>query len=266
MNKNTEDKFGDSEEVYVEELMDKLSEEAFLDARIMLEQLTRLENQNKKDLHTSTFTHETVIFDKSDEKLISHTELIRMVDVQAETIMRYLREGKLLPDYVKEDSKPYFTIASTKAYAEKYGWNLILNERLNAVFYDVLSGKRMCYSYKPVLIKAMLEYASPSDGECSMDDIITYFRAFYADRRSKNLFVEKERSVFARKEYTDQEARKVILHYPYKRFADMQLMHYERRRQIIGFHPYLWKGFTDEEKIRIISVCDNNLQQYYAKF
>lgn len=261
MLEHTDDKLLEKvEEDRTEELLDQLGADAFLDASIMLEQLTKLQKRSAQieaPNELCSFVHEDVAAEE-EERLISHFELIRMVDVQAETIMRYLREGKLQPDQIGQDAKPYFMLRTVKAYANLYGWQLISNERLNALFYEVLSGKRMSYSYKPVLVKAMLAYASPLEGECHLSEIIAYFRAFYAERRLKRLFVEKERSVFSRETYSDREARNVILTYPYKRFADMQLMHYERRSQMIGFHPYLWKGFSRDEKFKIESICEKD--------
>lgn len=263
----TEDNLSEiTEEDHTEELLAQLGADACENAAIMLDRLTKIKNRSAQ-IEASDELCASLDGDvAAEERLVSHFELIRMVNVQSETVMRYIREGKLLPDQIGPDNKPYFTLRSVKTYAKRYGWQLISIEKLNELFYEVLSGKRMSYSYKPVLVKAMLVYASPSSGECRMSEVIAYFRAFYGERRLKGLFVEKERSVFTREIYSDREARNVILTYPYKRFADMQLMHYDKENQIIGFHPYLWNGFSYEEKERIESACEKALKHYYARF
>ena len=112
---------------------------------------------------------------------------------------------------------------------------------------DLKSVLRMSYSYKPLLIKAMLEYADEKNGTCPMEDIIFYFRDFYTKRRLKGLFVEKEKSIFSREGFSDREARRIILIYPYKRFANFRLLYYKKEEELLGFHPYLWESLSQKE-------------------
>jgi hypothetical protein len=61
----------------------------------------------------------------------------------------------------------------------------------------------MSYSYKPVLLCA------DDKGRVKLDDIVSFFRAYYEGRRSAGLVVEKKNSIFARGDYTGKEvARK----------------------------------------------------------
>ena len=48
----------------------------------------------------------------------------------------------------------------------------------------------MSYSYKPVLLKAVLLFADDK-GRVKLGDIVTYFREFYEARRTAGLVVEK---------------------------------------------------------------------------
>ena len=61
--------------------------------------------------------------------MISQLEFVRMVDVQSETVERYIREGKIVPDLAVPISENrffnYFREDIVKSYAEKYGWDLI---------------------------------------------------------------------------------------------------------------------------------------------
>lgn len=137
---------------------------------------------------------------------------------------------------------------------------------LKSVLFEKLNEMRMSYSYKPLLIKAMLEYADEKNGTCPMEDIIFYFRDFYTKRRLKGLFVEKEKSIFSREGFSDREARRIILIYPYKRFANFRLLYYKKEEELLGFHPYLWESLSQKEKEEMKAVCDSALDRYYMRF
>ena len=60
--------------------------------------------------------------------MISQMEFIRRVDVQSETIERYVRDGMIVPDLVipmsEHRSFKYFKEETLTAYAEQYGWKI----------------------------------------------------------------------------------------------------------------------------------------------
>lgn len=266
----TEEKIEKSETESTEKMLDMLSREALSDASIMLEELMSPHRRSDVEIiilnQAGLEQPSDISVTSPDDELISHHDLIKMVNIQAETILRYIREGKLVPDHIEQNSKYYFSVRNIKKYSERYGWTFITDECLKNMFYETLSGKSMSYSYKPVLIKAMLEYADLTRGECGLNEVVRYFIAFYADRRIKGLFVEKEKSVFSRSACSEKEAMDVILKYPYKRFADRQLMYYIKERRVIGFNPILWNGFSKEEKAEIRDICDRTLRRYYSRF
>ena len=61
--------------------------------------------------------------------MLSQMEFVRRVDVQTETVERYVREGMILPDSVVPMSEyrtfKYFKEETLQAAAAKYGWTLI---------------------------------------------------------------------------------------------------------------------------------------------
>ena len=97
------------------------------------------------------------------EGMISQMEFVRRVDVQTETIEQYVREGKLVPDLVVPMSEhrtfKYFREETLEKYARQYGWTMIDDTNRKDMFMDMIRQMDMSYSYKPVLIKAVLLYA-----------------------------------------------------------------------------------------------------------
>ena len=122
----------------------------------------------------------------------------------------------------------------------------------------------MSYSYKPVLIKAILRYADER-GRVRLEDIADYFRAYYEGRRTAGLVVEKANSMFAKGNYTNSEAQKNILANPFKRFEDMQMLRHTRTLGIIQVDEAVWKRLGEEEKAEIERVCGEKLEGYYLR-
>jgi DNA or RNA helicases of superfamily II len=202
------------------------------------------------------------------EGMISQMEFVRRVDVQSETVERYIREGKILPDLIVPMSEhkqfKYFKEETLEAAAEQFGWKLINDDNRKELFMDMVRQMDMSYSYKPVLIKAVLEYADKS-GRVKLDDITAYFKVYYEDRRDKGLVVEKSNSLFAKGGYTDKEAQRNILSNPFKRFEDMQMLRHTKTLGIVEVEPTVWKNLTDDEKDEIRRICEEKLDSYFSR-
>ncbi len=200
--------------------------------------------------------------------MISQMEFVRRVDVQTETIERYVREGKLVPDLVvpmsEHRSFKYFKEESLQRYAEQYGWRLIDDSNRKDLFMEMVRQMDMSYSYKPVLIKAILLYADEK-GQIKLDDIVSYFRSFYEARSAAGLPVEKKNSIFAKGGYTSKEAERNILSNPFKRFEDMQMLKHTKTLGIVRVDEAVWKHLTAEEKAQIDTICNEKLEQYYRR-
>lgn len=200
--------------------------------------------------------------------MISQMEFVRRVGVQSETIERYVREGKLIPDLIVPMSEhrvfKYFKEESLERYAKEYGWTLIDDQNRKNLFMEMVEDMDMSYSYKPVLLKAILQNAD-KQGRVKIDDIVTYFRAFYEDRRERGEVVEKSNSIFTKGNYADKEAARNILSNPFKRFEDMNMMHHTKTIGIIEVDSSVWKHITEEDKRRIVQICDLKLERYYSR-
>ena len=200
--------------------------------------------------------------------MISQMEFVRRVDVQSETIERYVREGKLVPDLIVPMSEhrtfKYFKEETLQKYAEQYGWTLIDDSNRKDMFMDMIRQMDMSYSYKPVLMKAMMQYADDK-GRIKLDDIVAFFKAYYESRREAGLIVEKKNSIFAKGGYTDKEAVRNILSNPFKRFEDMQMMRHTKTLGIVQVDEAVWKHLSADEKDEIKSICDEKLEAYFSR-
>ena len=201
--------------------------------------------------------------------MLSQMEFVRRVDVQSETIERYVREGKIVPDLLvpmsEHRSFKYFKEETLAQYAKAFGWQLITDDNRKDLFMDMVRQMDMSYSYKPVLLKAILHYADDK-GRIKLPDIASYFRAFYENRRSSGLVVEKKNSIFAKGSYTDKDAERNILSNPFKRFEDMDMLRHTKTLGIVEVDSSVWKRLNKEDNAEIQHVCEEKLEVYYRRF
>ena len=122
----------------------------------------------------------------SVKDMISQIEFVRMVDVQSETVERYIKDGKVKPDLSIPfgDKRMFhcFREESIRNIAKQYGWDLITPQNMADKFMKFIETMDMSYSYKPVLLKAIYEYMDTS-GRVALPDVVDYFIDFYEDRK-----------------------------------------------------------------------------------
>ncbi len=200
--------------------------------------------------------------------MISQMEFVRRVDVQSETIEKYLRDGKLVPDLVVPMSEhrtfKYFKEETLERHASEFGWQLIDDKNRKELFMKMVEQMDMSYSYKPVLLQAILKHAD-KNGRVKIEDIVSYFKRFYEGRRAAGLVVEKPNSIFAKGGYTDKESERNILSNPFKRFEDMNMLRHTKTLGIIEVDSSVWKKLSDEDKGKIDSICSIKLEEYYRR-
>ena len=201
--------------------------------------------------------------------MISQMEFVRRVDMQSETIERYVREGLLIPDLIVPMSEhrtfKYFKEETLSKYAQQYGWILIDDGNRKDIFMDMIRQMDMSYSYKPVLVKAILVCAD-AKGRVKLDDLTAYFRSYYESRRAAGLPVEKANSIFAKGDYTDKEAERNILANPFKRFEDMQMLRHTKTLGVVQVDEAVWKRLSGDEKAEIETICEEKLNGYFQRF
>lgn len=203
----------------------------------------------------------------SVKDMISQIEFVRMVNVQSETIEKYLRTGKITPDLeIPMSSRKfnYFKKETIEAYAQEFKWELITPGNMKDKFIEMVRTMDMSYSYKPVLLKAMLKYADAVGGVC-VEDIVDYFIEFYGDRRRKGLVVENSNSIYCKTEVDRKAVERNIFTNPFKRFEDMRFMRRARDLEYVEFNGHVWKRLTEGEKEWIGVCCEEKLVGYYLR-
>ena len=170
----------------------------------------------------------------SVKDMISQIEFVRMVDVQSETVERYIKDGKVKPDlsipFGDKRMFHYFREESIRNIAKQYGWDLITPQNMADKFMKFIETMDMSFSYKPVLLKAIYEYMD-SNGRVALPDV-----------------------------------EKNILSNPFKRFEDMRFLMRCKDVETVEVNPIIFRKLTREDWLHIVDVCDKSLEKYYARF
>ncbi|MEG1254414.1 DEAD/DEAH box helicase [Clostridium sp.] len=197
--------------------------------------------------------------------MISQIEFVRRVDVQAETVGRYIREGKIEADMevpCGSTTFKYFTEETVKKYAEEFGWDMINDSNIKEKFMEFVEKMTMSASYKPVLLQAMLAEAD-NKGRVLIDDLVDCVIGFYEDRKARGLVGEKKTSIYNNEIIDRGTAKKNIFSNPFKRFEDMRFMEKCRDIEFVQFNRKVWDKLSFDEKVRIDGVCEEKLKGYY---
>ena len=204
----------------------------------------------------------------SVKDMISQIEFVRMVDVQSETVERYIKDGKVKLDlstpFGDKRMFHYFREESIRNIAKQYGWDLITPQNMADKFMKFIETMDMSYSYKPVLLKAIYEYMDTS-GRVALPDVVDYFIDFYEDRKAHGMIAEKSTSIYQKGGYTRKDVEKNILSNPFKRFEDMRFLMRCKDVETIEVNPIIFRKLTREDWLHIVDVCDKRLEKYYLR-
>lgn len=209
------------------------------------------------------------LFDWQEEvkDMISQMEFVRMVDVQSETIARYIREEKIKADLVipMGNSKKfnYFKEDTILEYVKEFNWELITPENMKDKFMEMIDKMDMSYSYKPVLLKAIFQNIDDKR-RVRVEDLVDYFIDYYEGRREKGLVVEKRRCLYLR-DYTRKEVERNMFSNPFKRFEDMNFMKRNKDLEFIEINRHIMKKLSKDEIKWIMEHSDRKLDEYFGE-
>ena len=204
--------------------------------------------------------------DKANQ-MYSEMELVRHVTAQEETISRYIREGKIVPDMDVPISEHrtlhYFNKERVKEFCQKFGWTEITPSNRKQLFLDFCSEMQMSYSYKPVFLISFISNMNEK-GEASLADVAESFACYYEDRARKGLPAEKKKCIFTKGDYTLKDVERLILSMPFKRFEGMGYMRHSKYLGIIQIDKSIMKTFDDDDISTILTYCTDALDRYWG--
>ena len=116
----------------------------------------------------------------------------------------------------------------------------------------------------PVFVLAFFENLN-SIGVVSFDKIINYFKNYYLSRKNKGFVVERNDSIFVKKEPSEKEIRRLILFNPMGRSCLRKYFRYDKTEDVFIINPILWRSLSLADWNLIINESNRLLKDYYNK-
>ena len=113
----------------------------------------------------------------------------------------------------------------------------------------------MSYSYKPVLILALLN----GHGHVTLDEAVDFFRRYYSRRLELGLIAERSNSIFSLLNCTMEEMRQNIRANPVK-----ALLNTSNLFSFDGYTMSIKTPLTADDIVAISSACHERLTRYYT--
>lgn len=123
---------------------------------------------------------------------------------------------------------------------------------------------KMSYSYKPILILALLENGNP-DGSIDMNNAANYFRKYYDNRRKRGLLPEKKTCLYQRADASIAAIIENIITNPVNALCKSNLFGFNSLSQRFFVLPEIWKKIGEADKDNIRLICHRKLEMYYGE-
>lgn len=122
---------------------------------------------------------------------------------------------------------------------------------------------KMSYSYKPVLILALLH--AGKNGKITIEKAADYVLAYYQDRKVRGLAAEKKKCIYLRDDVSKQQVIANLLSNPVKALCESGYFFYNENEQVFSLSPELWGALEKGSKAMITRICRQRLSAYYSE-
>jgi len=121
---------------------------------------------------------------------------------------------------------------------------------------------KMSYSYKPVLILALLH--AGKNGSVSIENAAHFFRDYYATRREQGLLAEKKKCIYLKNDVTDKQIIVNLINNPVKALCGSGFFFFNEQHQVLSLSPEIWAALDKGSKATLTKICRQRLKEYYS--
>ena len=125
-------------------------------------------------------------------------------------------------------------------------------------------GMRISYSYKPLLILALLEYGD-SDGSISLERAASYFLHYYHTRRLMGRLAEIKPCIYLNTNVDVEASITNLQTNPVKALMGSGFFEFDKKTKVFSIHAQLWNKLTASDTVRIRKACIEKLNRYYGE-
>jgi hypothetical protein len=199
--------------------------------------------------------------------MVSSSDLELQLGAAGGRVRSAVERGLLVPDHtltLGDRTYYYFQKDRAEQIREQLGLPKISDENIRDLFLDYVKRMDMSSSYKPVMLRAILEHVDEA-GRARLDDVVDSFHRFYLDRQAGGMVVERNAARMTRPaELSRDEVRELMLTMPFEKFERRQFLRYDKRDlAYIQFWPNLWRRLSADDLAAAGRACEEAIEAYY---
>ena len=184
------------------------------------------------------------------------------------TITSWIRAGKLTPEVqYKFGSKTLYLFSPDEV--EKYRKQLGIKEHNDATikedFFAFLEERDYSLSYKMPFLLAFIRHVD-SIGDAKIEEILEDYIAFYQDRITRGLPVDRSTCPYNETMLQDKKAmQRSMLTNPFEKFERKRFLYYSKDLSVISMNHALYSQMEAGDWERVRRQMEEDLAEYYAK-
>ena len=102
-------------------------------------------------------------------------------------------------------------------------------------------------------------------GKLHIDELVSFFKEYYDNRKCRNLIVERADSIFSKTTPSNQEIKKLILFNPLGRSCLVKYIRYNDVSNYLEINENFWNALHISDVIRIKKQSEKIINDYYKK-
>ncbi len=199
---------------------------------------------------------------------LSQEQVAREYFVSTGTVTSWIKKRKITPTVeYKFGSKSLYLFSPNDV--EKYRKELDIKEHndntIKQDFFDFLEERDYSLSYKMPFMLAVVKHID-SIGDAKIDDVLDDYIAFYKDRLSRGLQVDRSTCPYNDEMLKDRKAIcRNMLTNPFEKFERKRFLYYSKDLSVISMNHALYSQMEAEDWNRVRMQLQEDLKNYYSE-
>lgn len=199
---------------------------------------------------------------------LSQEQVAREYFVSTGTVTSWIKKRKIAPTVeYKFGSKSLYLFSPNDV--EKYRKELDIKEHndntIKQDFFDFLGERDYSLSYKMPFMLAVVKHID-SIGDAKIDDVLDDYIAFYKDRLSRGLQVDRSTCPYNDEMLKDRKAIcRNMLTNPFEKFERKRFLYYSKDLSVISMNHALYSQMEVEDWNRVRMQLQEDLKNYYSE-
>ena len=199
---------------------------------------------------------------------LSQEQVAREYFVSTGTVTSWIKKRKITPTVeYKFGSKSLYLFSPEDV--EKYRKELDIKEHndntIKQDFFDLLEERDYSLSYKMPFMLAVVNHID-SIGDAKIDDVLDDYIAFYKDRLSRGLQVDRSTCPYNDEMLKDRKAIcRNMLTNPFEKFERKRFLYYSKDLSVISMNHALYSQMETEDWNRVRIQLQEDLKNYYSE-